>query len=62
MAVSVVLSLVVLALAGGALAGPVTFRHGVYDGFVISIGDDVPAMDCSAILSNLEVSLLSVAK
>lgn len=39
-----------------AVAGPVTFHNGVYDGFVVSIGDDVPAMDCSAILSNLEVS------
>ncbi|KAJ1529423.1 hypothetical protein ONE63_006202 [Megalurothrips usitatus] len=53
------MSLLLLSLVlavGLARAGPVTFHDGVYDGFVISIGDDVPATDCSAILSNLEVS------
>lgn len=53
--------LAALMLAAAALAGPVTFTDGVYNGFVISIGDDVPATDCSAILSNLEVAVSSAS-
>ncbi|XP_034250009.1 calcium-activated chloride channel regulator 2-like [Thrips palmi] len=53
------MSLLLLAL--GALscadAGPIAFKHGVYDGLVVGIDEDLPALHCAAILANLEVAI-----